>query len=107
MNTPIESTIRNKCSQISIQSNGDAKYVNGGVYEEYVFGTYSFVSTDARGNNIYHANIKGQDLFIVKNIENYWVVRTTSLQFFKDLMSNLHKINNSLIKCSFSINHSL
>ena len=83
INTPIVSTTSNPCSQLSIQSNGASKYVLGGWYEKYIFGIYSFASTDTRGNNIYHANIKGKDWFLVKDMENSWVVRTTSLQSFK------------------------
>ena len=95
INFPIVSTISNQCSQISIQSNGDSKYVRDGYYEEFLFGAYRFASIDSRGNNIYHANIRGNDWFIVKDMENDWVVRTTSLQIFKTLMANLHKIINS------------
>ena len=89
MHFPIVSTIKNQCTQISIQSNGDSKYVHDGWYEEYLFGAYRFVSTDERGNNIYHANIRGTDWFIVKDMENDWVVRTETLQILKTLIANL------------------
>ena len=78
MNIPIVSTISNQCSQISIQSNGDSKYAHDGWYEEYLFDSYRFVSTDERGNTIYHANIQDTDRFIVKDMGNDWVVRTAS-----------------------------
>ena len=91
MHFPIVSTINNQCSKISTQSNGDSKYVHDGWYEEYLFGAYRFVSTDERGNNIYHANIRGTDWFIVKAMINIWVVRTASLQIFKTLVSKLHQ----------------
>ena len=80
---PIVSTKSNQCRQISIQSNGDSKYVHDGRYEEYIFGAYRFFSTDERGNNIYHANIRGTDSFIVKTMENYWVVRKHLYNYLK------------------------
>ena len=79
MNIPIVSTISNQCSQISIQSNGDSKYAHAGFYDEYLFGAYRFASIDSRGNNIYHTNIQGEDVFILKNMRNNWVVRNASL----------------------------
>ena len=83
MHIPIVSTISNQCSQISIQSNGDSKYVRDGSYEKYVFGAYHFVSTDERGNNIYHANIRGRDWFIFKTMKNNWAVRMHLYKYLK------------------------
>ena len=97
MNIPIASTINNQCSQIAMQSNGDSKYVDDGYYELFLFGAYRFLSTDERGNNIYHANIRDHDWFIVKKISNNWVVRTSSLQIFKTSMANLHKVITTFI----------
>ena len=62
-----------------IRSIGESSHVHVGLYDRYIFGTYRFISIDARGNNIYHANIQGMDWFIVKDVENYWVVRITIL----------------------------
>ena len=75
MNIPTVSTISKPCNEIIIRSNGESSY--DGWYEQFVFGTYRFVSIDARGNNIYHANIQGTDWFIVKDVDNYWVVFIT------------------------------
>ena len=65
------------CSEIMIRSIGESSH--DGWYERYIFGTYRFVSIGARGNNIYHANIQGTDQFIVKDVENDWVVLITFL----------------------------
>ena len=53
------------------------------------------MSPDARGNNIYHANINGRDYYVLKNIENNWVVRTVSLQMFHSFMLNFPMSNNA------------
>ena len=75
LNIPIVSTVNDPCPQMSIQSNGDSKYAHNRWYEQNIFGSYRFASIDARGNNIYYANIRGTDLFICKDMENYWMVR--------------------------------
>lgn len=77
MNIIIVSTISKPCSEIIIKSIGESTY--DGWYERFIFGTYRFVSLDARGNNIYYANIKDTDWFIVKDMENNWVVRIVPL----------------------------
>lgn len=64
---------------MSMQSIGDSKDVVDGYYTRFIFGTYMFASIDARGNNIYYANIVSQDMkdasFICKDVNNYWLVR--------------------------------
>ena len=67
------------CTQISIQSNGDSTY--DGWYEEYVFSTYQFAWIDARGNNIYYANITGTDQYIHKNLDDQWMVSSVILLY--------------------------
>ena len=68
---------------ITIQSTGESAYALDGGYERYIFGTYRFVSIDARGNSIYHANIQGGDWFITKDMENDWMVSTIILCILK------------------------
>ena len=77
MSIPIGSTVSSPCAHITIQSIGDSTY--DGWYERNIFGTYRFLSVDARGNNMYHAFIQGKDWFITKNIRNNWMVSTTIL----------------------------
>ena len=77
------------CTHISIQSIGDSTY--DGWYERYVFGTYTFFSIDARGNNMYHATIQGYDWFITKDMENTWMVNTTILHRPIIIIGNLNK----------------
>ena len=79
MYIPTVSTTSKPCSKVMFRSIGESSHVNDGSYERYIFGTYHFVSIDARGNNIYHANIQGTDQFIVKDVENDWVVLITFL----------------------------
>ena len=86
MNIKIGSTWSAPCNHITISSIGDSKSVHDGMYEYWIFGTYSFVSTDARGNNMYHANIQGTDRFITKNMYNYWLVNMTTLYKFKNMV---------------------
>ena len=86
MNILIGSTLGIPCTHITIQSTGESAYVRGGEIEQYIFGTYRFISTDARGNNIYHAHIQGIDRFITKNNDNRWVVNITLLSKFKSML---------------------
>ena len=88
INIPIVSAVSHRCKAISIQSDGDSKYVDDGFYEKFIFGRYHFALIDERGNDIYHANIKGTDWFILKDMENDWVVSNTYKIVF---MLNLHK----------------
>ena len=77
MNICVGPPLSISCTHISIQSIGDSTY--DGWYERRVFGTYSFVSIDARGNNIYHAKINGYDSFVIKDIDDDWVVKISIL----------------------------
>ena len=86
MNITLVSTLSTPCTPITIQSIGDSKYVHDGGYQLYLFGTYNFVSIDARGNAIYHANIQGTDMFLTKNMDNYWVVNITILRKVKCML---------------------
>ena len=79
MTIPRCSIIGSPCAHITIQSTGESAYVRRGEYERYIFGTYSFLSIDAGGNNMYHANIQGNDLFLTKNMDKNWRVSTTIL----------------------------
>ena len=72
MNIAIVSAVNDQCSQISIQSNGEA-YDRW--YGKNIFSSYRFASIDARGNTIYYANSKGADWFICKDMYNAWQVR--------------------------------
>ena len=77
MNIPPGSALSSPCAHITIQSTGETAYSHGGELGRLIFGTYHFVSIDARSNNMYHAIIQAADLFIRKdteNYENYWVV---------------------------------
>ena len=58
-------------------ANPRAKYADDRFYEKFIFGRYHFALIDERGNNIYHANIKGTDWFVLKVSENDWVVSNT------------------------------
>ena len=89
MSIPIGSTVSSPCAHITIQSIGDSTY--DGWYERNIFGTYRFLSVDARGNNLYHANIQGMDLFITKDMNNAWAVSTTILYILKCMMWNMNK----------------
>ena len=88
MTIPPGSIISNPCAHITIQSTGVSAYVHDGHYELFIFGTYRFVSIDARGNNIYHANIQGDDWFITKDIENGWIVSVIMLHRSKRILCN-------------------
>ena len=79
----IGSTLSSPCTHITIQSTGESAYVHDGQYELFIFGKYRFLSVDARGNNMYHANIEGIDRFITKNMDNNWGVSTTILFIIK------------------------
>ena len=68
----------NRCRAISIRSDGVSKYTE----LVDIFGRYHFALIDERGNDIYHANIKGTDWFILKDMENDWVVSNTSKNTF-------------------------
>ena len=83
LSIPIGSTLNSPCTHITIQSTGESVYVHDGYYEQYIFGKYRFLSIDARGNNMYHANIQGIDWFITKDIENDWEVSTIILYVLK------------------------
>ena len=84
LNITIGSILGSPCTHIAIQSIGHSTY--DGWYFIYIFGSYSFVSTDARGNNMYHANIQGTNRFITKNMDNYWVVNITISCIFKYML---------------------
>ena len=84
LSIPIGSTLSKPCIAITIQSTGDSTY--DGWYEQNIFGTYSFISIDASGNNMYHANIQGTDLFLTKNMDNEWVVNITILRKVKCML---------------------
>ena len=85
MNIPIGSTASSPCTHISIQSFGDSTY--DGWYERKIFGTYRFLSIDASGNNMYHANIEGIDRFITKSMDTKnWMVSTTILHRLKSMI---------------------
>ena len=89
MNIPIGSTVSSPCANITIQSNGESAFVHDGLYEQVVFGKYRFLSIDARGNNVYHANTNyttTNDLFLNKDMGNYWKVSATSLWILKCMM---------------------
>ena len=76
INILIVPRINVECAQITIQSNSDSTYDDWYMQHVFgVFGTYRFVSIDPRGNNIYHANIQGEYVFICKAMNNNWVVR--------------------------------
>ena len=86
MNIPPGSILSSPCAHITIQSTGESAYALDGFYERYIFGTYRFVSIDARGNNMYHADSQGRDLFITKNMDSHWVVNITILRKLKAMM---------------------
>ena len=86
MNIPIASTHSTPCTHVTIQSTGDSTLVEYGFYERKIFGTYSFVSIDERGNNIYHAHIQNTDWFLTKTVEGWWVVSITILYLFTYMM---------------------
>ena len=81
------------CTHISIQSIGDSTY--DGWYEQHVFGTYSFLLIDERGNNIYHAKMEAFDFFITKVMENEWIVSVTILPRSKRINNNLRMLVNN------------
>ena len=90
----VGSTLNTPCTHITIQSIGDSKHVEDGAYERFIFGIYLFLSNDARGNNVYHANMSGTDMFIRKDTENYWVVSITILHIPNSIMGNFKKCND-------------
>ena len=85
MTIPIGSALGSTCAYITIQSTGESAYVHGGLYEQEIFGTFRFVSIDARGNNVYHANIEETDWFITKDMDNLWGVSTIILYILKSM----------------------
>ena len=93
MHIPTVSTISKPCSDIIIQSIGESTY--DGWYERFIFGTYHFLSIDARGNNIYYANIQGWDMFIAKDAHNDWLV---DIGFNKDLNYDVNILRNTYFK---------
>ena len=84
MNNPIGSS---PCNHISIQNMGDETYHRW--YEQFVFGTYSFLSIDSRSNKIYHVYHEF-DGFMSKDMENDWIVSVTILLRYKRI--NLNKL---------------
>ena len=86
MNIPAGAFLSGPCEHITIQSTGESAYTHDGWYGRNIFGTYRFVSIDARGNNMYHANIQGTDSFITKDMDNYWMVSNTILYILKCMM---------------------
>ena len=73
--------MNSRCTLLLVKSNGDP--ASDHFYAIHVFGIYSFISVDARGNNMYHAKFHGDDLFITKDMKNNWAVSVTILQQFK------------------------
>ena len=63
----------NSVEYLNISSTGDSTDVDGGWYEQQIFGMYKYHSFDRRGNNIFYANIGGTDKF-VQYIGSNWVV---------------------------------
>ena len=86
MTIPPGSALISPCAHIKIESTGESAYVHDGMYRREIFGTYRFVSIDERGNNMYHANIQGDDWFITKGMNNFWAVRTRLLYMLKYMM---------------------
>ena len=84
VNIPIASSPSTPCTHISIKRIGDS--TDDSWYEQRLFGKYSFVFIDARGNAMYHANIKDIDMVITKDMENNWVVSITFLNIFTSMM---------------------
>ena len=56
------------CIEVSLHSTGTITLAYSGWYKMSYFGDYRLYSVDDRGNNVYHANIEGKDLFISKDI---------------------------------------
>ena len=81
---PIASSQGAPCTHISIKRIGDS--TDDGWYEQNIFGEYSVVLVDARGNAMYYANIQGKDVFITKDMEDNWAVSITFLNIFTSMM---------------------
>ena len=105
MNISTASSGNTHCTHVSIERLGDLTWgYFGSWYEEPVFDLYSLVSTDARGNAMYHTNIRGIDMFITKDmLTSYWMVSITILHVHQCIMGRLNKFNKrhkTLADCS-------